>query len=109
MLSLHGISKDAWQRYTAEGSWYYEVLEPGYKYNMTDVAAAMGIHQLSKAGLFRERREQIAEHYSRAFSEVEPVRTPVVVPHIQHAWHLYITLLDLEMLTEVDPKIRTGG
>ena len=99
MLSLHGISHDAWKSYTADGSWYYEVLEAGFKYNMTDVAAAMGVHQLKKANVFWERRAQIAAQYDKAFADLPPVHTPTVLPNLQHAWHLYIILLDLEMLT----------
>jgi len=99
MLSLHGISKDAWKRYTAEGSWYYEVLEPGYKYNMTDIAAAMGIHQLRRVDAFRQRRSEIAERYTQAFRDMEAILPSVVLPHVQHAWHLYIILLNLEALT----------
>ena len=98
MLSLHGMSRDAWKRYADQGSWYYEVMEAGFKYNMTDIAAAMGIHQLHKANAFRERRSKIAECYAHALRHVEAVRPPVVLPHFQHSWHLYIILLDLEML-----------
>ena len=99
MLSLHGISHDAWKRYTAEGSWYYEVMEAGFKYNMTDVAAAMGIHQLEKANVFLDRRVKIAQQYDIAFADLPLVQTPTVQPDVQHAWHLYIILLNLEMLT----------
>jgi len=99
VMSLHGISKDAWKRYTAEGSWYYDVIAAGFKYNMTDIAAAMGIHQLHKVERFWERRNQIAQMYSQAFAEQEAVRIPTVQTNVQHAWHLYIILLNLEMLT----------
>ena len=56
IMSLHGISRDAWKRYTAEGSWFYEILQPGFKYNLTDIAAALGIEQLKRHRLFREAR-----------------------------------------------------
>lgn len=98
-MSLHGISKDAWKRYTSEGSWYYEILRPGYKYNMTDIASAIGIHQLRKCDWFYEKRKEIAQMYTRAFKEMEEIQEPVVKPYIQHAWHLYIIQLDLEKLT----------
>jgi dTDP-4-amino-4,6-dideoxygalactose transaminase len=60
IMSLHGISRDAWKRYTAEGSWYYEILYPGYKYNLTDMAAALGVQQLKKCDHFWEIRSQLA-------------------------------------------------
>ncbi len=98
-MSLHGISKDAWKRYTSEGSWYYEILRPGYKYNMTDIASAIGIHQLRRCDWFYEKRKEIAQMYTRAFKEMEEIQEPVVKPYIQHAWHLYIIQLNLEKLT----------
>lgn len=98
MMSLHGISHDPWNRYSAEGSWYYEVVNAGFKYNMTDVAAAMGVHQLKKSDAFRERRSHIAGLYTEAFSKMAEVRPPVVRAGVQHAWHLYILLLDPETL-----------
>jgi len=98
-MSLHGISKDAWKRYTSEGSWYYEILRAGYKYNMTDIASAIGIHQLRKCDWFYEKRKEIAQTYTRAFKEMEEIQEPVVKPYIQHAWHLYIIQLNLEKLT----------
>src|SRR3954464_11022578 len=66
IMSLHGISRDAWKRYTAEGSWYYEIVAPGFKYNLTDIAAAIGIHQLRKAEQFHQRRTQVAKAYSES-------------------------------------------
>lgn len=99
MMSLHGISKDAWKRYTSEGSWYYEIKYPGYKYNLTDIASAIGIHQLRKCDHFHKRREEIARAYTEAFSEHETIIPPFVEPGNQHAWHLYIIQLDLDKLT----------
>lgn len=98
IMSLHGISKDVWKRYTSEGSWYYEVIEAGYKYNMTDIAAAMGLAQLKKCDEFRSRREQIAEKYTRAFEEIPEIKTPTLRKYGTHAWHLYVIQLNLEML-----------
>jgi dTDP-4-amino-4,6-dideoxygalactose transaminase len=98
IMSLHGISRDAWKRYTAEGSWYYEVLYPGYKYNLTDMAAALGVEQLKKCDRFWEVREQYAAVYTRNFQGVSAVQVPYVTPGVQHAWHLYIIQLDLEQL-----------
>jgi dTDP-4-amino-4,6-dideoxygalactose transaminase len=97
-MSLHGISKDAWKRYSAEGSWYYEIIAPGFKYNMTDVASALGIVQLAKCDRMWQRRAQISQRYTEALSEVPEVEVPPVQPHVTHAWHLYIIRLRLEQL-----------
>jgi dTDP-4-amino-4,6-dideoxygalactose transaminase len=98
IMALHGISKDAWKRYTAEGSWYYEIIAPGYKYNMTDVAAAMGLAQLRKAGRMYERRKAIALKYNEAFSSVGETQVPADSGDAQHAWHLYMLRLNLDRL-----------
>ena len=98
IMSLHGISKDAWKRYASEGSWYYEVLYPGYKYNLTDIAAAIGLEQLKKCDQFREARKRIATVYSYAFTDVPEIQTPMCRPHMEHAWHLYVIQLKLERL-----------
>lgn len=98
IMSLHGISKDAWRRYTAEGSWYYEILFPGYKYNMTDIAAAIGIEQLRKCNRFLEARRHIAEMYDKGFADLPEISRPVCEPDLQHAWHLYVIQLNLERL-----------
>ena len=88
-LALHGMSRDAWQRYTSEGSWYYEVLEPGYKQNMSDVQAALGIHQLRRLDGFIARRQHYAAQYDRAFSDLPEVSVPVRQPRRTHSFHLY--------------------
>jgi dTDP-4-amino-4,6-dideoxygalactose transaminase len=98
IMSLHGISHDAWKRYTAEGSWYYEVLYPGYKYNLTDVAAALGVQQLKKCDRFWELRQRCAGWYNEAFNGVPEITVPYVAPEVQHAWHLYVIQLNLEQL-----------
>lgn len=89
VLALHGISADAWKRYSKEGSWYYEVLEPGFKYNMTDIQASLGLHQLAKLDGFVVQREQLASRYTTAFRDLPEVITPIVRPGVRHAWHLY--------------------
>jgi dTDP-4-amino-4,6-dideoxygalactose transaminase len=99
IMTLHGISRDAWKRYGSEGSWYYEVLQAGYKYNMTDVAAAIGLHQLARSEWLLERRRAIAQHYMEAFSQLPEVEIPPDPVHVEHAWHLYILRLQLERLT----------
>lgn len=99
ILSLHGISKDAWKRYSSQGSWYYEVVLPGFKYNMSDIQASLGLHQLRKLERFIERRQSLVDRYNRGFSDVEEVEVQRVRPGVRHAWHLYPVLLDLERLT----------
>ena len=99
LMSLHGISRDAWKRYTSEGSWYYEVIQAGYKYNMTDIAAAIGLHQLARSEWLLDRRRAVAQRYTEAFSQLPEVETPPNPAHVQHAWHLYMLRLHLERLT----------
>lgn len=98
ILRLHGISRDAWKRYTEEGSWYYEVLEAGYKYNMTDLHAAVGIAQLRKIEEMWHRRREIARKYTEAFNMVEEIESPHLKKDRESAWHLYVIKLNLEML-----------
>jgi perosamine synthetase len=90
ILSLHGISKDAWKRYTAEGTWRYDILEKGYKYNLTDLQAAIGLAQLAKCDAMRERRAAIANRYSEALRSLEAYQGPSAPEHTEHAWHLYV-------------------
>jgi dTDP-4-amino-4,6-dideoxygalactose transaminase len=99
MMALHGISRDAWKRYTAEGSWYYEVLEAGYKYNMTDIAAAIGLHQLDRRAWLLERRRTIAHRYTAAFADHDALETPPEPAHSDHSWHLYMLRLRPAALT----------
>jgi perosamine synthetase len=99
MMSLHGISKDAWKRYTSEGSWYYEVVSPGYKYNLTDIAAALGIEQLKKCDRFHEARARIARCYDDAFQDIPEIKTPACRSAVLHAWHLYIIQIDSDRLS----------
>jgi dTDP-4-amino-4,6-dideoxygalactose transaminase len=98
LLSLHGLSNDAWGRYSGTGSWDYRILAPGYKYNMTDVAAAVGVHQLAKAEAMRRAREAVAFQYLERFGEVEEMALPVVDSDRLHAWHLFPIRLQLERL-----------
>ncbi len=94
LMRLHGMSRDAWKRYSAQGSWRYEVLEAGFKYNLTDIQAALGLVQLAKCDAMWRRRLAIAERYSHGLSPVDAYRTPPVAPHVQHAWHLYVILVE---------------
>lgn len=95
IMSLHGISKDAWKRYTAEGSWFYEIIAPGFKYNMTDIAAAMGIEQLKKANHFLEQRKHIAERYTEGMAHIKGIECPTERSDVKSAWHLYVVRLGL--------------
>lgn len=95
---LHGMSLDAWKRYSSEGSWYYEVIKPGFKYNMTDIAAAIGIQQLRKLSQFQERRREIVRRYNEAFSQFEELQIPSKRTEVDHAWHLYVIRLHLSRL-----------
>jgi dTDP-4-amino-4,6-dideoxygalactose transaminase len=99
VMALHGISKDAWKRYTAEGSWYYEIIAPGFKYNMTDIAAAMGLAQLAKAERMAQRRRDIARQYNAAFGDMPELQLPADRADCRHAWHLYVLRLNLARLT----------
>jgi dTDP-4-amino-4,6-dideoxygalactose transaminase len=99
MLSLHGMTKDAWKRYKDEGYKHYLVMDTGYKYNMTDVQASLGIHQLARVEKNHARREQLWDRYNQAFKNL-PCRVPAPVdPWSRHAYHLYTLLLDLSALT----------
>jgi perosamine synthetase len=98
-MSLHGLSLDAWGRYTGKGNWDYRIVAPGFKYNLTDIAASLGIHQLARAEAMRAEREAIAAEYSAAFANVAALELPPAVEHRLHAWHLYPIRLRLECLT----------
>lgn len=96
LMSLHGINRDTWDRYASPGSWYYEVVVPGFKYNMNDIAAAMGLVQLRKADAMWQRRCEIAQRYDDAFGEMAQFQIPTRHDHSRHARHLYILRLHLE-------------
>lgn len=98
IMALHGISRNAWNRYTAEGSWYYEILAPGFKYNMTDIMAAIGLAQLRKVEAMWRRRCQIAARFTEAFQLHPELETPANGAAGQHAWHLYMLRLNLDRL-----------
>jgi dTDP-4-amino-4,6-dideoxygalactose transaminase len=94
VMRLHGISKDAFDRYTSkQPAWRYEIVAPGYKYNLTDIAAAMGIHQLRRVREFQTKREKIAHYYNNAFAELPLILPPGPSEGDMHAWHLYVVRL----------------
>jgi perosamine synthetase len=94
ILSLHGISRDAWKRYGRDGDWRYEILEPGFKYNLTDIQAALGNAQLTKCCAMRERRAALASLYNDALKSLDACEVPRVPTDVEHAWHLYVLLLN---------------
>uniref|UniRef100_A0A832IAC4 DegT/DnrJ/EryC1/StrS aminotransferase family protein n=1 Tax=Eiseniibacteriota bacterium TaxID=2212470 RepID=A0A832IAC4_UNCEI len=98
LLSLHGMNRDAWKRYAASGSWYYEVTAPGYKYNFSDVLAAIGLGQLERFEAFQRRRAEIVARYREGLGGVPGVRLPGARADVTHAWHIYPVALELERL-----------
>lgn len=98
LWSLHGMSRDAYKRYSAEGSWYYEVVVPGYKCNMTDIQAALGLHQLARLPAFQRRRREVVARYTEAFSALPELEVPVEREGMESAWHLYVLRLHLPRL-----------
>jgi dTDP-4-amino-4,6-dideoxygalactose transaminase len=94
IMRLHGINRDAFDRFTSKApSWYYEIVAPGFKYNMTDIAASMGVHQLKKANLFQEKRASIAALYDSALVGLPLILPPHAAPGDIHSWHLYVLQL----------------
>jgi dTDP-4-amino-4,6-dideoxygalactose transaminase len=95
VMRLHGINRDAFDRFTSKApSWYYEIVAPGFKYNMTDIAASLGIHQLKKANLFQQKRAHIAGLYDSALRELPIILPPHSLEGDTHSWHLYAIQLD---------------
>lgn len=93
LLSYHGMQRDAWKRHSARGSWYYEVALPGYKCNMTDVQAALGLSQLAQEAAIRQARIQVVQRYQEAFAELSALQLPRQRDGVEHAWHLYVLQL----------------
>ena len=98
LLSLHGMSRDAWKRYSDTGSWFYEVVAPGWKYNLSDVLAAIGVGQLDRFEEFQRRRLELVERMRAGLADVPEVRTPMARPDVTHAWHIFPIALELERL-----------
>jgi dTDP-4-amino-4,6-dideoxygalactose transaminase len=99
LLKFHGMNREAWKRFSAQGNPGYDIMLPGFKYNMMDIQAAIGLHQLPKLDGFIARRTEIAEFYNREFADVAEIATPVFAPYPQrHAWHLYTPLVRVEKL-----------
>lgn len=101
LMSLHGIGRDAWKRYAAGGSWYYEIEEAGYKYNLGDLAASVGLIQLARADELLADRRELVEWYRAGFRDSDPaglIDLPADEPDGSHAWHLFIVRLHLDRL-----------
>ena len=98
VLCLHGISKDAWKRYSSQGKWKYEVLEAGFKYNLGDIQSAMGIQQLKKLPSFLETRKRYAKIYNELLGGMAELETPLEKSDCEHAWHLYVIKLNLDAI-----------
>jgi len=98
VLALHGVSHNAWNRYADDGEWHYDVLAHGFKYNLSDIQAAIGIHQLHNLDQFIQRRAAYARIYNDAFAGIEELELPPDNAQCRHAWHLFILRLNLECL-----------
>ena len=113
LMSLHGLSHDAWGRYAAGGNWDYQIVQPGYKYNLTDIAAAIGCHQLARAEEMRKQREAVAEFYLQSLSAVPELSLPPSSEDRIHSWHLFAVRLKLENLSidrnEFLDKLKRNG
>lgn len=98
LLSLHGISKDAWKRYSVTGDWFYQIMYPGYKYNMMDIQASIGIHQMKKIKKMQRRREEIANRYKEEFQKIPEIIIQDVKKYAYHSWHLFPIQINTNMI-----------
>ena len=93
VASLHGMDRDAWKRYDSSGSWFYEIHDTGFKYNLSDVHSAIGLAQLRRVDELTGRRQAIARAYNEAFADDPALEIPVTEAGVEHAWHLYVMRL----------------
>jgi dTDP-4-amino-4,6-dideoxygalactose transaminase len=100
IMRLHGINRDAWKRYSESGSWYYEVVAPGYKYNFTDLQASLGLPQLKKVDAMWEWRKKIAARYFEGLKDLDMITLPTVKTDRESSWHLFPIRLNLDMITK---------
>lgn len=98
LLSLHAMSKGAWKRYAKGGNWRYDLLDLGYKYNMSDLAASLGLAQFEKFDKFQARRENICLRYIKNLADIPEIKTPFIDPDSKHAWHLFMIRLNRDRL-----------
>lgn len=99
IMSTHGMSRNAWNRYAEAGSWYYEILSPGYKDNMSDIMAGLGLSQLAKLERMQGIRQKLVNYYQAEFAKMPELEVPVELEYARHAWHLYIIKLNLDKLS----------
>ena len=99
IIGHHGMNRDAWKRFDKSGSWYYEVVLPGFKYNMTDVQASIGLHQLDRLEGFQRRRREVVATYTKGLGDLAAIQLPVERPEVESSWHLYVIRLNLDHLT----------
>jgi len=99
IIGHHGMNRDAWKRFDKSGSWYYEVVLPGFKYNMTDVQAAIGLHQLDRLKGFQVRRREVVAAYAKGLGDLAAIQLPVERAEVESAWHLYVIRLNLAKLS----------
>lgn len=95
ILGLHGMSKDAWKRFSDQGHKHYQVVYAGFKYNMMDLQAAIGMHQLPRVDKYWETRQEIRNCYDEAFKDLSVFTPALTEPNARHAYHLYTLLLDI--------------
>ncbi len=98
VIGLHGMSADGWKRFDKSGSWEYDIEMPGFKYNMTDIQAALGMHQLERLGGFHARRREVVQAYNLAFSQHPGLEVPTERADVSSAWHLYVLRLRPEVI-----------
>jgi dTDP-4-amino-4,6-dideoxygalactose transaminase len=96
IAGLHGMSRASWNRYGKGGAWRYDVVMPGFKYNMTDIAAGLGIHQLARLPVFQARRAEIAAQYQNDLFQIEGLTLPTVRSHVETCWHLFVVQINEE-------------
>jgi len=99
VMSTHGMSKAAWNRYGKGGAWRYDIEYPGHKYNMFDIQAALAKTQMNKLAFMQDRRKEIVKKYEEAFSKLDGIKLPPEADYTTHSWHLYVTRLELDKLT----------
>ena len=99
VIGLHGMSADGWKRFDKTGSWQYDIVLPGFKYNMTDLQAALGKHQLQRLEGFHKRRQEVVAAYYEAFKDNDVLELPTEKPYVVSSWHLYVLRIRPEKLT----------
>jgi dTDP-4-amino-4,6-dideoxygalactose transaminase len=98
VIGHHGMNRDAWKRFDRSGTWYYEVVLPGFKYNMTDIQAALGLHQLDRLAAFQARRRELVGLYEAGLGRHACLQLPIERPEVRSSWHLYVIRLKLDQL-----------